>query len=89
LHDTLKTWSSLLLAYPTPSTYYAVALLGVLVLAPGLLCSVQSGLLLSGKVSYGSVTATGGMAASVRCIQRASDTNDRLDRILAELKDEE
>jgi hypothetical protein len=29
------------------------------------------------------------MAASVRCIQLAKDSNDRLDRILAELKDEE
>ncbi len=47
------------------------------------------GLLLSGKVPEGAVTATGGMAASVRCIQLAKDTNDRLDRILAELKDEE
>lgn len=50
---------------------------------------VGSGLLLTGKVPEGAVTATGGMAASVRCIQLAKDTNDRLDRILAELKDEE
>ncbi len=50
---------------------------------------VGSGLLLSGKVPEGAVTATGGMAASVRCIQLAKDTNDRLDKILAELKDEE
>jgi hypothetical protein len=42
-----------------------------------------------GKVSEGAVTATGGMVASVRCIELAKDTNDRLDRILAELKDEE
>jgi len=50
---------------------------------------VGSGLLLSGKVPEGVVTATGGMAASVRCIQLAKDSNDRLDRILTELKDEE
>jgi len=50
---------------------------------------IGSGLLLSGKVPEGAITTTGGMAASVRCIQLAKDTNDRLDRILAELKDEE
>lgn len=50
---------------------------------------IGSGLLLSGKVPEGTVTAAGGMAASVRCIQLAKDTNDRLDKILAELKDED
>ena len=48
-----------------------------------------AGLLLSGKASEGAVTATTGMVASVRCVQLAKDTNDRLDRILAELKDED
>jgi hypothetical protein len=50
---------------------------------------IGSALLLSGKVSEGAVTATLGMAASVRCIELAKDSNDRLDKILAELKDEE
>ncbi|KOP23285.1 hypothetical protein AMR41_26965 [Hapalosiphon sp. MRB220] len=49
---------------------------------------VGAGLLLSGKVPKGTVTAAGGMAASVRCIQFAKDTNDRLDKVLAELKDQ-
>jgi hypothetical protein len=50
---------------------------------------VGAGLLLSGKVPEGTVTAAGGMAASVRCIQLAKDTNDRLDKILPELKDDD
>ncbi len=49
---------------------------------------VGAGILLSGKVPEGTVTAAGGMAASVRCIQFAKDTNDRLDKVLAELKDQ-
>lgn len=49
---------------------------------------VGAGLLLLGKVTEGTVTAAGGMAASVRCVQLAKDTNDRLDKILAELDDE-
>lgn len=49
---------------------------------------VGAGLLLSGKVPEGGVTAAGGIAASVRCLQLAKDTNDRLDKILAELDDE-
>lgn len=50
---------------------------------------VGGGLLLSGKVSEGTVTAAGGMAASVQCIQLAKDANDRLDKIFPELKDED
>ncbi|MHC5770267.1 MAG: TRADD-N-associated membrane domain-containing protein [Nostoc sp.] len=49
---------------------------------------VGAGLLLLGKVTEGTVTAAGGMAASVRCVQLAKDTNDRLDKILAQLDDE-
>lgn len=49
---------------------------------------VGAGLLLSGKVTEGTVTAAGGMAASVQCVQLAKDANDRLDKILAELGDE-
>ncbi|MDF5729686.1 MAG: hypothetical protein PUP92_17185 [Rhizonema sp. PD38] len=48
-----------------------------------------AGLLLSGKASEGAVTATGGIVASVRCVQLAKDCNDRLDKILAELEDED
>ncbi|MBW4428787.1 TRADD-N-associated membrane domain-containing protein [Nostoc sp.] len=50
---------------------------------------VGAGLLLSGKVPEGTVTAAGGMAASVRCTRLAKDANDRLDKILCQLKDEE
>lgn len=46
------------------------------------------GLLLSGKVPQGTVTTTGGLAFSVRCVQLSKDANDRLDKILAELQDD-
>jgi hypothetical protein len=49
---------------------------------------IGAGLLLTGKVTEGTVTATGGMAASVRCTQLAKDANNRLDKISSELKDE-
>jgi hypothetical protein len=42
-------------------------------------------LLLSGKTTEGSVAAAGGFASSVRCLQLAKDTNDRLDKIAAEI----
>lgn len=45
---------------------------------------VGAGLLLSGKVPEGTITAVGGLASSVRCIQFAKDANDRLDNILVE-----
>ena len=50
---------------------------------------VGAGLLLSGKVPEGTIAAAGGLASSVRCIQLAKDTNDRLDKILVELNDED
>nr|WP_322719787.1 hypothetical protein [Nostoc sp. ChiQUE02]MDZ8232841.1 hypothetical protein [Nostoc sp. ChiQUE02] len=49
---------------------------------------VGAGLMLSGKVPEGTVTSVGGLASSVRSIQLAKDANDRLDKVLAELKDE-
>ena len=42
---------------------------------------VGAGLLLTGKVNEGAVTAAGGMAASVRCVHLAKDANDRLDKL--------
>ena len=48
-----------------------------------------AGLLLSGKVSEGAVTTTGGLAFSVRCVRLAKYTNDRLDRILTEWQKDE
>ncbi|MBE9053592.1 hypothetical protein IQ243_24940 [Nostocales cyanobacterium LEGE 11386] len=46
---------------------------------------VGVGLVLSGKATEGSVAAAGGFASSVRCLQLAKDTNDRLDKIAAEI----
>ncbi|MEH2263728.1 TRADD-N-associated membrane domain-containing protein [Nostoc sp.] len=48
---------------------------------------VGAGLILSNKIPEGSVAA-GGLVSSVRCIQLAKDANDRLDKILAEIKNE-
>ena len=50
---------------------------------------VGAGVILSNKVPEGTVTAAGGLASSVRCIQLAKDANDRLDKVLEELKDED
>lgn len=49
---------------------------------------IGAGLLLSGKVPEGTATTASGLASSVLCIQLAKDTNEKLDKILAELKDE-
>ena len=46
-----------------------------------------AGLLLSGKLSEGVVTAAGGLASSACCIQLAKDANDRLDKALQEVSD--
>ena len=46
-----------------------------------------AGLLLSGKLSEGAVTAAGGLASSACCIRFAKDSNDRLDQILREVSD--
>ncbi|MFN6572376.1 TRADD-N-associated membrane domain-containing protein [Dendronalium sp. ChiSLP03b] len=51
--------------------------------------ALGAGLLLSGKVTEGTFTAAGGMSASVRCIQFAKEANDRLDKTLTEMKDED
>ncbi|HEY9876854.1 MAG TPA: hypothetical protein V6D29_00300 [Leptolyngbyaceae cyanobacterium] len=49
---------------------------------------IGAGLLLSGKVPEGTVTATGGLVSSIRCVQLAKDANDRLDKVLVDLQDE-
>lgn len=46
-----------------------------------------AGLLLSGKLSEGAVTAAGGLASSACCIRFGKDANDRLDQILREISD--
>lgn len=42
-------------------------------------------LLLSGNATEGTVAAAVGFASSVRCLQLAKDSNDRLDKIVAEI----
>jgi hypothetical protein len=44
-------------------------------------------LLLTGKVPEGAVTTAGGLASSLHCIRLAKDANDRLDKLLTELND--
>ena len=46
-----------------------------------------AGLLLSGKLPEGTVTAAGGVASSACCIRFAKDANDRLDKLAKELDD--
>lgn len=50
---------------------------------------VGAGLLLLGKVPEGTVTSAGGLVSSVQCLKFAKDANDRLDKILVELEDED
>jgi hypothetical protein len=49
---------------------------------------VGAGLLLSNKISEGTLIAAGGLVSSVRCIQLAKDANQRLDKIFTEINDE-
>jgi hypothetical protein len=46
-----------------------------------------AGLLLSGRLPEGTITAAGGLASSACCIRFAKDSNDRLDKMLEELND--
>ncbi len=45
---------------------------------------IGGGLLLLDKVSSGTITSAVGLVSSVGCLKLAKDTNDRLDKILAE-----
>jgi hypothetical protein len=42
---------------------------------------------LADKGTQGAVTTAGGLAASLQCIRFAKDSNDRLDKLLAEIAD--
>lgn len=44
-------------------------------------------LLLSGKVPEGAVTSAGGLLSSVQSVKFAKESNERLDKVLAELED--
>jgi hypothetical protein len=46
-----------------------------------------AGLLLSGNLPEGAIAAASGAGSTVYCIKLAKDSNDRLDRIFAELND--
>jgi hypothetical protein len=48
---------------------------------------IGAGLLLSGYLSAGTLTAASGAVPTVYCIKLAQDANDRLDRIFEELND--
>jgi hypothetical protein len=48
---------------------------------------IGAGLLLSGYLSEGTLTAASGAGSTIYCIKLAKDANDRLDRIFAELND--
>jgi hypothetical protein len=45
-----------------------------------------AGLLLSGKLPEGTVTAASGVASSAYCVWFAKDANDRLDKIAGEFE---
>jgi hypothetical protein len=45
--------------------------------------------LLLGKVPEGSITTTGGLATSLHCLRLAKDANDRLDKLFAELNNDD
>jgi hypothetical protein len=48
---------------------------------------IGAGLLLSGNLPEGAIAAASGAGSTVYCIKLAKDSNDRLDRIFAELND--
>lgn len=46
------------------------------------------GLVLLGKASEGTITATGGLASTAYCLKLSKDANDRLDKVASELNDD-
>lgn len=49
---------------------------------------IGGGLLLSGKISSGTVTSAVGLVSSAGCLKFGKDANDRLDKILNESEDD-
>lgn len=68
---------------------YSFNLAFVMLAASATIGFVGIGLLLSKKAPEGTITAAGGLASSVRCLQLAKEANDRLDKIAAELRNED
>ena len=48
-----------------------------------------AGLLVAGKVPEGMIATTGGMSPVILCVKFAREANDRLDKIVKELKDDD
>ena len=46
------------------------------------------GLVLQGKASEGTITATGGLASTAYCLKLSKDANDRLDKVASDLNDD-
>ena len=46
---------------------------------------VGVGLVLQGKASEGTITATGGLASTAYCLKLSKDANDRLDKVASDL----
>ena len=49
---------------------------------------IGGGLLLSGKITSGTITSAVGLVSSTECVKFAKETNDRLDKIIDELEDD-
>lgn len=64
------------------------ALLGATVLS-GIIGFAGVGVLLSGQVSEGAITSTGGLLSNVAFAKLAKDANDRLDQVMKEAMEED
>ena len=49
---------------------------------------IGGGLLLSGKITSGTITSAIGLVSSTECVKFAKETNDRLDKIIDESEDD-
>lgn len=84
-HSTIELWIA---QERLRQARYSFNLALVATTASFLVSLTGAALLLSHQIPEGSVIAAGGLVSSVRCIQLAKDANDRLDKILPELDDE-
>ncbi len=84
-HSTIELWIA---QERLRQARYSFNLALVATTASFLVSLTGAGLLLSNKIPEGSVIAAGGLVSSVRSIQLAKDANDRLDKILPELDDD-
>ena len=68
--------------------HYSFNLAFVSTAASALIGFAGVGLVLLGKASEGTITATGGLASTAYCLKLSKDANDRLDKVAEELKDD-